>query len=183
MAEFLAKFRAAGGVEAVAAIIVAGLVILLREMRRRRPLAVVRPEPAPEARRTSAPVALRILVVEDSETLAKLYARILRELDGVEVEVVGSGEEALARVRAEAFDLLVVDVGMPRMSGVELVRRLRDEGSMRPLVHVVIVSGRHPDLLEEMARQCGASGWLAKPATRAVLLEVAGRLLGRDVAE
>jgi CheY-like chemotaxis protein len=70
---------------------------------------------------------LHILLAEDERSVAFSISSALKP-DGHKVEIVSDGEQALAKLTAEpgAFDLLITDNNMPRMTGIELVRRLRD---------------------------------------------------------
>ncbi|HXK32945.1 MAG TPA: ATP-binding protein [Dehalococcoidia bacterium] len=77
----------------------------------------------------------RILVVDDEESIQKLLTGVL-EMDGHEVAIARNGQEALDRVQAEAFDLVITDIKMPVMGGTDLYRRLADAGN--PLARRVI---------------------------------------------
>jgi two-component system NtrC family sensor kinase len=91
---------------------------------------------APAEPATQAPAERRrILVVDDEESIQKLLTGVL-EMDGHEVHIATNGREALERVQREPFDLVITDVKMPVMSGPDLYRRLRDDGS--PLARRVI---------------------------------------------
>jgi CheY-like chemotaxis protein len=89
-----------------------------------------------------AKAGLRILLVEDEELIAELFAETL-SADGHDVALAGDGQEALklfaaAEAVGETFDIVVTDVRMPRMDGVTLANRLR---SAHPELPVVVVSG------------------------------------------
>ena len=86
------------------------------------PLAATTAGPAP----ATAPARGRVLVVDDEQEIAELVAEHLRR-DGLEVEVVGSGSKALARLRSERFDLVVSDLRMPDLDGPALVAALREQ--------------------------------------------------------
>lgn len=112
--------------------------------------------------------ALRILLVEDHETVRQgLKLLIDREPD---LEVVGEasdGAQAIARVRLEPFDVVVMDLSMPGMSGVVATRALHE---LRPNLAVVSLT-RHADqtFLEELLR-AGASGYVLKQSSHVELL-------------
>ena len=112
--------------------------------------------------------ALRILLVEDHETVRQgLKLLIEREPD---LEVVGEasdGAQAIARVRLEPFDVVVMDLSMPGMSGVVATRALHE---LRPSLAVVSLT-RHADqtFLEELLR-AGASGYVLKQSPHVELL-------------
>jgi CheY-like chemotaxis protein len=87
------------------------------------------PAPRPVEPAQASPVAnRRILVVDDEESIQKLLTGVL-EMDGHDVQLASNGHEALERVRAEPFDLIISDIKMPVMSGPDLYKRLRSDGS------------------------------------------------------
>lgn len=78
-----------------------------------------------------------ILVVDDDRAIAAVLADLLIE-EGFDARYVVSGLEALDRIAAEAPDLVISDVSMPEINGIEFIRRLRDRGDTVP---VVLMSG------------------------------------------
>lgn len=76
---------------------------------------------------------ISILVVEDDEPLATIINRKLRQL-GVDAETVGGGTEAVAELQRKAYDLALVDVGLPGMSGIDVVKRTREAGIATPMI-------------------------------------------------
>ncbi len=124
------------------------------------------------------PRPMRILVVEDEAGVAGVLSGLLRRLGHV-AEVAGDGRDALQRVEADPYDLLIVDLKMPGMGGQQLWEALRDKGS--PLARrLAFMSGnaRAPELAE-LVREAGALS-LPKPFTienvSALLREAASRL-------
>ncbi len=86
-------------------------------------------KPVAEPLSDAAPVERRrILVVDDEESIQKLLTGVL-EMDGHEVQLASNGREALERVRAEPFDIIISDIKMPVMGGPGLYHKLREEGS------------------------------------------------------
>ncbi len=79
----------------------------------------------------------RILIAEDEEALRGFVARALR-LDGHETTEAGDGEEGLSALRSGAYDLLLSDIRMPAMDGIELARRTAGEF---PLVKILLMTG------------------------------------------
>lgn len=107
------------------------------------------------------PPALDILLAEDERSVAFSISFALKG-DGHKVEIVNDGEEALARLILEphAFDLLITDNNMPRMTGVELVRRLRD-ASFRGKI---LVLSAHLSAENRAAYEAlGVDGMIPKP--------------------
>jgi len=115
-------------------------------------------EPAPtEPRRTER--ARRVLVVDDGE-LNREVARHLLEQRGHVVTLVKSGREALEAVGREAFDVILMDVQMPEMDGIETARALRDRGSKIPVVAVTAHAMKGD---RERFLAAGMDGYVSKP--------------------
>jgi len=104
---------------------------------------------------------MSILVVDDDQAVRDALRRAL-VLQGYEVELAADGEEALFKLRTNphATDLLVVDVLMPRLDGLELTRRLRSDGSELPIL-MLTARDQIADRVEGL--EAGADDYLVKP--------------------
>ena len=100
-----------------------------------------------------------VLVVEDEPAIADI-ARLYLERDGFEVEVVTTGEQALSRVRARRPDAIVLDIGLPGVDGIEVVRRLRGSGDD---VAVLVVTARDDEVDRVLGLEMGADDYITKP--------------------
>ena len=102
---------------------------------------------------------MRILIAEDDQVLADGLLRTLRR-GGYAVDRVGSGSEADAALADHEFDLVILDLGLPRMHGLEVLRKLRARGSQMP---VLILTAA--DAIEERVKglDLGADDYMAKP--------------------
>jgi CheY-like chemotaxis protein len=101
---------------------------------------------------------MRILVVDDEPMVRFLLVRFLEE-EGHTVDEAADGIDALEHLNQRPYDLLITDVHMPRMSGIDLVRALRRRGNHIPLV----VMDSYPDLFTESEVGAEAFAMLAKP--------------------
>lgn len=121
---------------------------------------------------------VRILVVDDASTVRLYHRKVLAEA-GWHVEEAVNGAEALERLVAadDAFDLLVVDVNMPRMDGCAFVRALRHHATL-PQPPVLMVSTEAQAHDAQAAREAGANAYLVKPAHPDVLRLTAALLVG-----
>jgi two-component system, chemotaxis family, chemotaxis protein CheY len=127
----------------------------------------------------------KILVVDDSATMRQLLVMSLRKLDGAgQLELVEAvdGEDAYAKLKADAFALVMTDINMPGMDGLELVSRLRNELGNRT-VPVVIITTRGEEADVQRGLQIGADDYLLKPISGLRLKAVVAKLLqGRAAA-
>jgi DNA-binding response OmpR family regulator len=115
----------------------------------------------------------RILVVEDEERIARFMERGLRAA-GHTVEVAADGARALAAVRASAPDLVVLDLGLPDIDGLEVLSTLRGEGHRMP---VVILTARDDVADKVTGFESGADDYVTKPfAFEELLVRVRARL-------
>jgi len=118
----------------------------------------------------------RILVIEDDESIT-LGLQMNLEAEGYRVTVAMDGEEGLAQAQAGEFDLLVLDVMLPRMNGFEIVRSLRAQGENVP---VIMLSARGAEMDKVMGLELGAEDYITKPFGLAELLARVKAVLRRD---
>jgi two-component system cell cycle response regulator DivK len=126
-------------------------------------------------------VGQKILVVEDNELNLKLFCDLLRA-HGYAVEPVRDGREAVETARGFAPDLVVMDIQMPHISGLELIEQIKADEELRatPIMAVTAYAAKGD---EERIRDAGAEGYVSKPisvlrfveAVRALLDAAAGR--------
>lgn len=125
---------------------------------------------ADETERSSSPPVAggHVLVVEDNPVNRQVAAAMLERL-GCQVSLAESGEQALQAVRQEAFDLVLMDVQMPGMDGLETVRRLRELGGWPAQVPVVAMTAGGPGAEQARCLAAGMSDYLTKPLDRDAL--------------
>jgi len=122
----------------------------------------------------------RLLVVDDSKLMRDMVAACLRPLGAVTFEFAGSGLEAIERLALAGFDLVVLDLNMPDVGGVEVIEFVRSQDRLRALP-ILIVTTRGDDESRARVLQAGASGFLAQPFAPAQILDEVRRLLPSSV--
>jgi len=119
----------------------------------------------------------RVLVVDDSLTVRELERKLLAGR-GYDVAVAVDGMDGWNMLRTEAFDLVITDIDMPRMDGIELVTRMKQDPGLRP-VPVMIVSYKDREQDRRRGLEAGADYYLAKGSFHdAALLDAAQDLIG-----
>jgi DNA-binding response OmpR family regulator len=118
----------------------------------------------------------RILIVEDDRTLRQALTFNL-EREGYEVRGAVDGQQALDWARNDAFDLVLLDVMLPGMSGIEVLRVLRSEGVGTP---VIVLSAKGDEIDRVVGLKIGADDYVAKPFSRPELLARIEAVLRRE---
>jgi two-component system response regulator MprA len=122
---------------------------------------------------------MHVLIVEDEVKMAALIRRGLKE-DGLTVDVAGTGEEALAMVRASVYDAIVLDVILPGIDGFETCRRLREDKVWSP---VLMLTARDAVQDRVDGLDAGADDYVVKPFALEELLARLRALLRRTNGE
>ena len=118
----------------------------------------------------------RILAVDDSPSMRDMV-RIALTSAGFDVTSASDGQEALDIARATGgFDLVLSDVNMPVMDGIELIRALRAESAYRHTPILMLTTEAGPDRKKE-GKDAGATGWIVKPFDPAQLVATMHRVL------
>ncbi len=110
----------------------------------------------------------RILIVDDEPDTVGLIEITLRPA-GFLLDRAFSGSEALNKIRDQAYDLILLDVMMPEITGFDVVRILHEEGKSAPPIIFLTAKGSQEDI--EQGNILGAAAYLVKPATRGKLLD------------
>jgi two-component system invasion response regulator UvrY len=129
---------------------------------------------------------VKILLVDDHAIVRSGLRRLLAALPGVQISEAATGREALTIVRAERPALIMLDLNLPGLGGLELLRRIMVE---HPEARVVVVSMHAEALYATRALRAGAAGYLSKNASPEELLEAVrrvadgGRYIEADIAQ
>lgn len=152
------------------------------------PLEPIALEPDEDAERPvlAAPFAhLRILLAED-HPVNRQVVELMLEPTGADLSAVENGDLAVAEAAAQPFDLILMDMQMPVMDGLEAVRRIRarERADGRPATPICMLTANAVPTARESALEAGANGFLTKPiGAQALIQQVALLTLGTDAAE
>jgi two-component system chemotaxis response regulator CheY len=121
----------------------------------------------------------RILIVDDSATIRKMVRASLRPLGSVEFVEASSGLEAIEQIALGAVALMILDLNMPDVHGMDVLKFVRKHQGLRGLP-VVVLTTRGDDSSREAALAAGATQYLTKPFAPQQLLSTARELLGAE---
>jgi two-component system chemotaxis response regulator CheY len=122
------------------------------------------------------PRSNRVLIVDDSPTIRRMVAASLRTLDNVSFDEAGNGLEAIERLSLSPVTLIVLDLNMPDMHGLEVLRFIRSHERYRNIPTIVLTT-RGDSESREAAIEAGASLYLTKPFDPKSLLAQVRQLL------
>ncbi len=113
---------------------------------------------------------MKFLIVDDFSTMRRIIRNLLKELEFTNVDEAEDGVAALNKLRNGNFDFVVSDWNMPNMTGIELLKAIRADDTLKHLpVLMVTAEAKKENIIA--AAQAGASGYVVKPFTAVVLEE------------
>src|SRR3990170_1001941 len=120
---------------------------------------------------------IRVLVADDQPILHEALVDLLRESGFDVVGIAGDGQEALVMARSLSPDVILIDVRMPGVDGIEATRRIR---SQMPGIRVVVLSAYEDRSLQAGAAQAGADGYVVKGTSPKVLVDLLRSTVNQD---
>ncbi|EEX94796.1 chemotaxis regulator [Vibrio orientalis CIP 102891 = ATCC 33934] len=117
----------------------------------------------------------KILAVDDSVSIRQMVSHTLRDA-GYDVETANDGRDALSKVTAGKFDVVISDVNMPNMGGFELVKALREKPQYKFIPILMLTTETSTDK-KQQGKSAGATGWLVKPFNPDTLLKTLKRVI------
>ncbi len=105
----------------------------------------------------------KILLADDSTIMRMVISMHLRRFTGASITEAVNGQEALAKLTQDKFDLLLTDINMPEMNGIELVRHVRT--GLKSDIPIVIITTKGEVKDRELGMSMGANGYITKPVS------------------
>ena len=120
----------------------------------------------------------KIMTVEDSTSLREL---ISFTLNGAKYKVIEAedGKDALSKLKDNTVDLIITDLNMPRMNGIELTQNLRAKREFR-FTPIIFLTTESKVMMKQIAKVAGATGWIVKPFEPDHLVETVKKALGEQ---
>lgn len=122
-------------------------------------------------------VMAEVLVVDDSKVMREMLIACLRGRDSLAFTQASSGLEAIEQLSLKHFDLVLLDMNMPDIGGIEVVEFIRSQDRLRT-VPIIIVTTRGDEASKDRALRAGATRYLTKPFTPEVIQVEVGSALG-----
>ncbi len=105
---------------------------------------------------------MKILIVDDYQTMLRILANLLKQLNFSNIEDAKDGAEALEKLRAEKFDMVISDWNMEPMTGIELLREVRGDETLKHLPFIMITAESKSENVVA-AKEAGVSNYIVKP--------------------
>jgi len=117
----------------------------------------------------------KIMTVDDSPSVRQMVAFTLQQ-SGYDVVEAGDGKEALEKLNGETVDLILTDLNMPNMNGIELIRQVRQNPAYK-FVPVIMLTTESQQTKKEEGKKVGATAWIVKPFKPEQLVAVVKKIL------
>lgn len=117
-----------------------------------------------------------ILTADDSSSVRQMVAFTLKGAGYTVVEAT-DGKDALSKAKTSAVNMVVTDLNMPNMNGIELIKALRAEAKYK-FIPIIMLTTESQDTRKQEGKSAGATGWIVKPFKPEQLLAVVKKVLG-----
>lgn len=118
------------------------------------------------------------LIVDDSATMRNMIKAVVSEM-GFEIHTAQDGEKAFRLAESQRFDVVITDINMPNMDGIELIRMLRESENAK-YTPILVITTEGGDNVKQAGKAAGASGWIVKPFNPDTLKRAVSKLCGMD---
>jgi len=122
----------------------------------------------------------KVLIVDDSATMRNMLKATMLELS-FEVHTAQDGEKAMKSIELYDYDIILTDINMPNVDGIELIRLIRadEKNGGKPILVITTEGG---DAAKQAGRDAGANGWIVKPCDPEILKRAVSKLCGVNAA-
>lgn len=121
-----------------------------------------------------------VLIVDDSATMRNMLKASMQELD-FDVHTAQDGEKALKSIELNDYDIILTDINMPNVDGIELIRLIRGN-SKKSAVPILVITTEGGEAAKLAGREAGANGWIVKPCDPEILKRAVSKLCGISAA-
>ena len=121
---------------------------------------------------------MKILIVDDFSTMRRIIKNLLRDLGFTNTAEADDGQTALPVLKSGGFDFLITDWNMPGMTGIDLLKAVREDPDLNSLPVLMVTAEAKKDQIIEAA-QAGVNGYVVKPFTATVLQEKIEKIFER----
>jgi two-component system chemotaxis response regulator CheY len=121
-----------------------------------------------------------VLIVDDSATMRNMLKASMQELQ-FDVHTAQDGEKAMKSLEQHEYDVILTDINMPNVDGIELIRLIR-QGGKNKAKPILVITTEGGDAAKQAGRQAGANGWIVKPCDPDALKRAVQKLCGMSAA-
>ena len=118
----------------------------------------------------------KILAVDDSISIRKSISFVLTQ-EGYEVVEAVDGVDGLAKAKEDKFNLVITDINMPNMDGIEMIKQIRQTEGYK-FTPIIALTTENQDSKMQEGKAAGATGWIVKPFTSKKLLAIVKKIIG-----
>ncbi|NJD57296.1 MAG: response regulator [Nitrospirae bacterium] len=118
----------------------------------------------------------KIMTVDDSASMRQMVGFTLRQ-HGYDIVEAVNGADALKKLEKEKIDMMITDINMPEMDGINLVRKVRENPSYK-FIPIIILTTEYQTEKKEEGKAAGATGWIVKPFRPDQLVGVVRKVMG-----
>lgn len=118
----------------------------------------------------------KVLAVDDSATIRTSISFVLKQ-EGYDVVEAVDGVDGLAKAKADKFNLVITDINMPNMDGIEMIKQLRATEGYK-FTPIIALTTENQDSKMQEGKAAGATGWIVKPFTSEKLLAIVKKIIG-----
>lgn len=125
---------------------------------------------------------LRFLIVDDFSTMRRIVRSLLKEVGFLDADESEDGQSALKKLSSGQFDIVITDINMPNMNGMELLEAMQADEKLKAIPVIMITAeARREDVLR--AAQAGAAAYIVKPFSKGTLEDKISKILKKRVTQ